>query len=793
MSRLFKKALYDLFGNHTRLFTALMAIILGTTVFGSVTFVYTLLNREIRQVFTDTTPASGMITVNKIDDKFLELTNGFSGFTDFEVKAQHKMRIEKSDGSLKTLWMFSANDLATMRMNKLKLVDGSFTPEDGETLIERDALGVAGAKMGDELSIQLPDSSVSKFRITGAVNDLSQHPPSMHNEVYVYLPAKTLSELGLPMNRIDYFVSGDVYDRDNILQVTSEYIKLLEQNGYHVAGVTISDTPGISMHLREYQGALFIFQAFSILAFLFGCVIMSSLLTTVLAGQVRQIGILKSIGAKTTGIMAAYMGAALLLVAINMVISLPLSILVSRFLSEFFMGLGNMQMSSFALPTYLYIVFVSASLLVPVALAYLPIRRGLSITVKDALNDYGIQANAAKKAVNLPKAISKKLSRPVLLSLRSAMEHKRRFLMNVVMLTLGGLVFVGVMATWVSVNTALSKNLDSRRYDYVTNTSSYQDSDKIDTALTNLTTVTGYEKWGSAAGKLVYTDGYIGNLYSITAPEHNTKLFSPEIMDGRWLWEGDTNEIVVSFEFFNPERSYALGDTVSFRFGNQIEDFTIVGTVKEVGPASIYMNRSGFEQIIPLAAQKSSLRISTISESNRGKLNEMHHEIEESLTEADVSVVSASTKAEQYKILTDHFAATLMSFLIVAIMAVCVGGLGLASTMSVQVAERTREIGIMKSMGAGVKQIRSIVSAESTFICLLSWGISLILSVPAMGAAIYVIGVHVLEIPLAISPLGIAISLSAWLVMTLLVGRFASRGAAKRASKMSVKTALAFD
>lgn len=791
MKRLFKKALRDLFGNRTRLVIAFLAIMLGTTVFGGISFTYTMLHREINEVFSATNPASGSILVNKVDEKLMMLTKEFSGITDFEVKATHELRIEKGDGSTKSLLLFSAPKLSEIKVNKLNPLEGSFAPEPGEVLIEQDALGVAGAKPGDTITIRLPNSSVSQYHITGTVNDLSQHPPSMHNQVYAYVSAETLTDMGLTMNRIDYFASGDVYDRANILQVTSEYIHLLEQNGYQMGGVIISNTPGISMHLPEYEGALFIFQIFSVVAFIFGCVIMSSLLSTILSGQIRQIGVLKAIGAKTGKILTAYMGAALLLVVSNLAVSFVLSIFASRGLSIFFMSLGNMKMSSFSLPVFQYVLFFGASLLVPLTLAFLPIRRGLSITVKDALGDYGIQGETEKKFSVLPKRLAKKLSRPVLLSLRSAAGHKRRFLMNLSMLTLGGLIFVGIMGSIVSINTALSDNLKAQHFDYQITTGDYAGRDDVDTIMKNINTVTSYESWGMATGKLIYENGSTGSLYNIMAPAYSTDMLTPEIMSGRWLREGDVSVIVVSFEFFNLERGYALGDSIAFQFEDSVQSFTIVGMVKEIGNAGIYMNRDGFERLVPANAQKSSIKISTID--RRGSKKQLYHEIEQQFSIRGKAILSAESKAEQYNILTAHFTTTLVSFLIVAVMSICVAGFGLASTMSVQVSERTREIGIMKSMGGGIKQIKSIVTAESTFISLFSWGISSIFAIPATSLAIYVIGVYVLEIPLSLSPVSIIVSLLTWLVLTLLVGRLASRTAAKRAANISIKTALTFE
>src|SRR5688572_10261053 len=59
-----------------------------------------------------------------------------------------------------------------------------------------------------------------------------------------------------------------------------------------------------------------------------------------------------------------------------------------------------------------------------------------------------------------------------------------------------------------------------------------------------------------------------------------------------------------------------------------------------------------------------------------------------------------------------------------------VGMLGLGSTMSTNVVKRTREIGVMKTIGATPGQIGRLVVAEALLLGAWSWGLAVILSVP---------------------------------------------------------------
>jgi len=126
-------------------------------------------------------------------------------------------------------------------------------------------------------------------------------------------------------------------------------------------------------------------------------------------------------------------------------------------------------------------------------------------------------------------------------------------------------------------------------------------------------------------------------------------------------------------------------------------------------------------------------------------------------------------------------------------MLVIVSGFGLAATMNVQTSERTKEIGIMKAMGAAKKQISKIVTSESILIALISWVVSVLLGIPLGILGVYVFGNIILETPLQFNVLSLMASYVIWLVLTFAVGYCTSRSCAKHAANMSIRDSLVFE
>jgi putative ABC transport system permease protein len=126
-----------------------------------------------------------------------------------------------------------------------------------------------------------------------------------------------------------------------------------------------------------------------------------------------------------------------------------------------------------------------------------------------------------------------------------------------------------------------------------------------------------------------------------------------------------------------------------------------------------------------------------------------------------------------------------------SILGVAVGGLGLSTTMSINVLERNREIGIMRAVGASTHSIFRIIVGEGVLIGLLSWVFATVIAAPVSIYISYMFGTIFFKTPLNIglSPTGIFI----WLVLAILFAALSSLYPAYKASRMSVREALSYE
>jgi len=146
---------------------------------------------------------------------------------------------------------------------------------------------------------------------------------------------------------------------------------------------------------------------------------------------------------------------------------------------------------------------------------------------------------------------------------------------------------------------------------------------------------------------------------------------------------------------------------------------------------------------------------------------------------------------EQKQRIKSQFDIITVFLLIMAVLLAVVGALGLTGTMGINVLERTREIGVMRAIGASSLGIGRVFVIEALFIGLLSWLIGTILALPVAALLSYQVGVLFLQSPLAFSFsfLGVGI----WLVLSALLSVLASLLPAWNATRLSVRDILSYE
>jgi putative ABC transport system permease protein len=128
--------------------------------------------------------------------------------------------------------------------------------------------------------------------------------------------------------------------------------------------------------------------------------------------------------------------------------------------------------------------------------------------------------------------------------------------------------------------------------------------------------------------------------------------------------------------------------------------------------------------------------------------------------------------------------------LIMALLTALVGSIGLTGTMGMNVLERTREIGVMRAIGAVDLKIVNSVIVEALLIGIISWFFAILISFPISYGLLGIISNAMINapIPLTITAFGSVL----WLGVVILLSIVASVLPARNAARLTIREVLAY-
>lgn len=130
-------------------------------------------------------------------------------------------------------------------------------------------------------------------------------------------------------------------------------------------------------------------------------------------------------------------------------------------------------------------------------------------------------------------------------------------------------------------------------------------------------------------------------------------------------------------------------------------------------------------------------------------LAEMGVLIEEHFEASNIHMANVMTVEFIHNFTGSFFTIIVLLLLIMGVLIATVGALELAGTMSTNVLERTREIGVMRAIGASDFTVLAMVMVEGVIIGLLSWVVGAALAYPAGFVLSSVLGLVLFQAPLS--------------------------------------------
>jgi putative ABC transport system permease protein len=313
-------------------------------------------------------------------------------------------------------------------------------------------------------------------------------------------------------------------------------------------------------------------------------------------------------------------------------------------------------------------------------------------------------------------------------------------------------------------------------------------SDSLVAAVAGVAGIARVETWSGARASVRRDDGLLGVSFPITAIPVASKSMAVRIERGRWL-SGNGNELVVTKRLFDEDSTLDVGRSATLIVGGKSSQWTVVGIANEGPSPAAFASRDVVAQIATEGG--SNIVVISATEDARASMLELIRRVRTQFGDAGFEVQTGQLISAQREVVEDHLVMVAGFLGNMSLLMIVVGGLGLASTMSLAVLERTREIGVLRAIGAKHGSILAMVQIEGLVIAVLSWALALPLSIPMSVALELAFGRIMLETPLTLVPDLTAVV--QWFAVVVIVSLVSCAWPALRATRIPTAKALAFE
>jgi putative ABC transport system permease protein len=801
LSPRWNKILSDTWGHKLRSLLIVASITIGLFAVGLIVGMQIILNHDMAASYEAVDPANIQLIVSPFDQGLLDTVSSLSGVRQAEGAAELSLRYRTADGTWEPLNVLARPDLASQDINRVAVVHGFWPPRDKELVVDQYKAGDLPVGVGGSLEVELPSGTIRQMDLTGIVHDLTIGSGSGGNffiapvQGYVTLDSLPWLEYPEKMNRLYVTVDGDAHDKAHIQAVADQVVKKVEDSGAVVSSVAVrasNDHPN-RVYIQAISAVLVVLGF--LVMFLSGFLITNTL-AAVLNQQVNQIGIMKTIGARRGQIIRLYTWMIFIYGVVAFLIALPLSAWGAYAVTRTFASAVNFQLLGFRVEPPVVVLELLLALILPQLAGIVPILNGTRISVVEALSGVS-QTHPRLRKSWLDRRIEglRGLPRPTLLSVRNTFRRKGRLALTLVTLTLGGAIFIGTFNT----KAALTDYIDhiGRYFMADVNLTLKQPArlDEVEQLVRSVPGVKAVEGWGAASAVLIREDGSNGESVGLLAPPVDSPLVNPVLLEGRWLQPGDGAAIVVNERFRETYPDLKVGDTIKLDIGGSKKALEVVGFFQLSGRSGGYLAYTPYDYLASVLHQTNQASTFRITADQPGltlaEQKALGRAIETRLTGAgfEVAQVQAgrnltATTASGLDILTGFL--VLMATLIAV-----VGSIGLAGTMSLNVLERTREIGIIRAIGASDRSVTGLVMVEGVLIGLMSWILGVLVSFPISSAMSNAINLSLFgaAASFVIAPTGYIL----WLVIVLVLSALASVFPARNATRLTIREVLSYE
>ena len=800
-----QKVIRDLWANKSRTALVVLSIAVGVVSFAGLLIARAEVASNLNDEYGAANAYDIAIDLPPFDDTLVRWAASQPDVTGAQGVTAYSGEMDFG-GKTHNVTLLAYDDYNNIQINTISPEQGAWPPERGQILIERSSIDKLGIHDGDTVTIKLNTDRRYPLTYAGTAHDVTILGGAVSTRIQGYTARRTFNQLDVPIdyNRLYVTVARPqagplalFTPQPDVNEIANDLREQLRQRGVTAGGITVNQNRE-HWAAAQMNGIAVILTLVGSLALVFSGFLVINVINGLLLQQKRIIGMMKIVGGRRRQIIAVYLVMVACFGLLALVIALPASAALGYALAAY---IGpqtlNFDLLHFGVPPDILALEIGVALLAPMTFALFPILRATRLSAAQAISDYVARPQSSLLDIALAKL--QNLPRQTLMALRSTFRQTSRLVLTLLTLILAGALFMAVTNVGQAVPRDVRKSLGMSAFDVQATLERPVDKRGVEQRAAAVSGVVDTEGWIAASAARLRPGDVLGGNMPVYGVPLDSRFATPSIARGRWLAPvipGDgIKEIVVSTSLINTkETDVQAGDVITLRRSNNKttdQPWRVVGVIDAqfpvaYGELSAVTEFAGFRSglINVLNVRTTDTAVATQSRV-AADLTDIFN------TEWNLRVASTTTRTEAVNNVLDAFSIITSILLVVALLIALVGGMGLAGTMSLSVMERTREIGVMRSVGARTPTLRSMFITEGLLIGLLSFVVALPLSIP-----VTILFDHLLASALRFSPFTFMVSPVGpllWLAMVMAISIVSSLIPAQRATQISIREALAYE
>ncbi|GAB1470190.1 FtsX-like permease family protein [Chloroflexota bacterium] len=793
-----------------RTLLVVFSIAVGVFSIGVISGAYEIISNDMSVSYAANNPSNIELRTANFNEDMLTSIQKVKGVKDAEGRRVVNFRVRTENNTQwVTIDLVAMKNFSENKVNLLIPIEGQAEADKNEILIDKKALEKIPVAVGDNLIFELPNGTVKSLKVVGIVQDASTGAGDFMTPPLAFTVLDTMQTLKQPdlYNRVFATVLENPNDLDHIRIIGGDLKDKLEKNDVTVIRTRVSerDKHPLSDTLNAVLGIL---MALGILIVFLSSSLIANTLSALLSQHLRHIGVIKLVGGRNRQVFYMYLTLIMAFAVLALLIAVPLGGQGAYGLALFVSEELNFNLLGYRIVKMALLVQIAVGILVPLIAGFGPVLNGSRITVLRALsNDLtgdeskpqdGQQARLSWldwALVRLTRVLSARgiqVPRPFIISLRNTFRKRGRLILTLFTLTMGGAIFIAVFNVRVTLGDYVNQIGSYFRADVTLDFDRAYRIDEVEKLALQIEGVERVEGWQFVGSELLYPNGSLAENINLLAPPADSELVNPIMAAGRWIRADDVRKLAISESVLKYYPGIQPGDSLHLKVNGREELWEVVGIFKFVGREGIlaYMPLEYSEKILNLKDRSYSFRMVT-AEHSREFQNVMAEQLDDRFRAAGFKVRQAESGLASLDTVSESLDTLVVFLLIMAVLTAIVGAMGLTGTMGMNVLERTREIGIMRAIGADDRAVIKTIIGEGFVIGSISFVLAIIVSIPLTYMLATIVSLTIFETPIDVvfTWLGYAI----WFGLVLLLSVLGSVLPARNAARLTIREVLAYE